>query len=367
MNTSEPRILHISSPLSWRGGEQQIAYLQAELAVKGIFQIIVCPLDSVMESYCKEHNIRYVSVKKRSSVDLGFAKAVKQICVDENINLMHAHDSHAHTFGVLSKVFYNNPANTILSRRVDFSVKKSWFSTFKYNHTSIKKIVCVSDAIKQIMLPAIADKSKLTVVHSGIDFAKFSTKKTSRLRTEYSLDPTLPIIANVGALAQQKDYFTFIDTAVILKQKGIKANFLGIGEGAQRAQIVAYAKDKGVADNFTLTGFRKDIAALFSEIDILLFSSETEGLGTTILDAFATKVPVVATDAGGIPELVKHLETGYLGKVKNPESLAEGVALLLNKPETKTQWVENAYRFVQNFSKAETAAKTLAIYREVLG
>ncbi len=366
MRNSIPRILHISSPLSWRGGEQQIAYLQEELAKQEVFQIIICPIGSVMESYCKENNIHYVSVKKRSSIDLGFAKALKKICVSEKINLMHAHDSHAHTFSVLSKVFYNNPANTILSRRVDFPVKKSWFSHFKYNHASVKKIICVSQAIKQIMLPAIADKTKLTVVHSGIDFNKFSAEKTNRLRTEFNLDPSLPLIANVGALAQQKDYFTFIDTMVLLLKNNVKANFLGIGEGAQRAEILAYAKEKKVSEYLTLTGFRTDVAQIFSELDILLFSSETEGLGTTILDAFATKVPVVATNAGGIPELVKHLKTGYLGAVKNPESLADGVQLFLNEPKIKSHVVKNAAQFVQGFNKAETATKTLAIYKAVL-
>jgi glycosyltransferase involved in cell wall biosynthesis len=366
MSITKPRILHISTPISWRGGEQQIAYLQAELQKQGLYQLIICPIGSEMEQYCKKENIEHLAIRKGSGLDLTFAAKLKKVCKQHSIDLMHAHDAHAHTFSVLSKVLFGNPVPIILARRVDFPVKKSWFSRFKYNHPGIKRIICVSHAIKDILSPSIKDQTKIEVVHSGIDLEKFKADKSKVLRNAFKVPEDVPIIANVGALAQQKDYFTFVDTMELLTQKGIKACFMGIGDGAQKAEILAYAKQKGLAGQLILTGFRKDLASIFNEIDILLFSSETEGLGTTILDAFAAKVAVVSTNAGGIPELVKHLETGYLGEVKNPGSLASGVELFLDNPEKCATIVAQASQFVKQFDKAQTALKTLDIYRATL-
>ena len=75
-----------------------------------------------------------------------------------------------------------------------------------------------------------------------------------------------------------------------------------------------------------MTGFRKDIPKILPELDIFLFSSKTEGLGTSLLDAFACQVPVVATNAGGVPELIIHEKTGLLSPTKDPQSLAKNVS-----------------------------------------
>lgn len=363
---TEPRIMHIISPLSWRGGEQQAVYLYEELHKMGVHQVFVCPSGSITETYCKKNGFNYRALKKRSPIDFIFAKNMRKICVEENINLMHPHDSHAHTFTILSKVFYNNPANIILERRVDFPISQNWFSRFKYNHASIKKILCVSNAIVDVMRPDIKNPAKMQVIYEGIDLNKFDAGAQGILRAEYNIPQERPIIANVAALAQQKDYFTFIDTVELLLKEGVDACFMGIGDGPQKAEIFAYAEKKGLKDKIVFTGFRTDIPKVLPEIDILLFSSETEGLGTTILDAYAAGVPIVTTNAGGIPELIKHRETAYLAEVKNPQSLASGVLAVLNEAGLAQQFRENGKQHVQQFSNTETARKTLEVYKTVL-
>jgi glycosyltransferase involved in cell wall biosynthesis len=358
--------MHIISPLSWRGGEQQAVYLYEELDKLGVHQVFVCPAGSITESYCKKNGFHYRALKKRSPIDFIFAKQMRNICEEENINLMHPHDSHAHTFSILSKVFYKNPADIILERRVDFPISKNWFSRFKYNHPSIKKILCVSKAIVEVMRPDIKDPDKMQVIYEGIDLTKFDGGAQGILRQEYSIPQERPIIANVAALAQQKDYFTFIDTVELLKREGVEACFMGIGDGPQKAEILAYAQQKNLDQDIIFTGFRTDIPHILPEVDILLFSSETEGLGTTILDAYAAGVPIVTTNAGGIPELIKHNETAYLGEVKNPTSLANGVLSILRNPALADKFRVNGKKHVQQYSNTATALKTLDVYKAVL-
>lgn len=143
-------------------------------------------------------------------------------------------------------------------------------------------------------------------------------------------------------------------------------HYVIVGEGPLENQLKEEVEKNNLKDIVHFIGFRKNVYELLPELNVLLLTSIEEGLGSVILDAFASKVPVVATNAGGIPELVKHEETGLIAPVKDHEKLAENVNRILNEPELKERLIINAYEFVQGFSKEKTAEKTLAVYREIL-
>lgn len=360
-----PRIAHVISPLSWRGGEQQAMYLYEELEKLGVFQIVLCAKGSATETYCESHGFRFRSYTKRLNIDPFFARFISRVCREEGIDIVHPHDSGAHTLCILAADLFSNRRPLVLHRRVDFPISSSWFSHYKYNHSSIRRIICVSEAVKVILQKDIRDRSVLRVVYDGIDVDAFDHPKGSLLRDEFHLAPDKPIVANIAALTQQKDFFTFIDTVALLEKDGVNAAYFAFGAGVQKEKLELYALEKGLQDKIRFAGFRKDIRAILPEIDVLLFSSETEGLGTTILDCFAAGVAVVSTDAGGIPEIMIHQKTGWMGKVKDPRSLAEGVIIALTQADTRRGWIEEGKKRVQQFRRSITAKETLDIYQEI--
>lgn len=97
------RILHISTARSWRGGEQQIAYLIAELAQQNTQQFVVCIKDAPFYHWCLANNIPVKGLKKRSSLDLSFASSLKKFSQKNKVAIWHAHDAHAHGFAVYAK------------------------------------------------------------------------------------------------------------------------------------------------------------------------------------------------------------------------------------------------------------------------
>jgi len=362
-------ILHLSSAKTWRGGEQQIAYLIEELQEQNIKQMVLCVKDAAFATWCEKQEVPFFAYKKRSSIDLKVAKQIRRIAKQESITHVHAHDSHAHTFAVLAAAFFGMKKPIVLSRRVDFPVKNNFLSHWKYNHDSIKKIICISRNIKQIIESAIVDQSKLTVVYSGVRPEKFATSKQvkNKLREEYKILNKKKIVANIAALADHKDYPTFVRTAEILSRKRSDLQFLIIGgDGGETQKIRQLIREKKLEKNIILTGFRADIVEVFPELDVLLFTSKEEGLGTTILDAFACKVPVVATQAGGIPEMVIHRQTGWLSAIGNAEHLAEGVEQVLEKKTLRDSLIANANVQLQNFTSKKMASAILAIYSTVV-
>jgi L-malate glycosyltransferase len=98
----------------------------------------------------------------------------------------------------------------------------------------------------------------------------------------------------------------------------------------------------------------------------LLFTSHSEGLGTSILDAMACNIPVVATRTGGIPEIVLHEHTGLLAPVKNAEELAECLHKIIGDSLYRRKLTHNAHTHVYNFTKQKMAILTYNIYQQVL-
>lgn len=359
------KVLHITSPKTWRGGEQQLTYLAEELRKKDIEQVIMCPFNSAVHRYCLKNHFSHVTYFKGFSANPMVAFRVFHLCKREGVDLIHVHDSHAHNFAILAAVLTNNRVPIIVSRRVDFPVGDTSLSMYKYNHAHIAKILCVSNAIMDVMRPSIEHPSRLAVVHSGIDLSRFDgVKKQDLLRKEFNISPDTKVIGNVAALAPHKDYPTFIRMAKKLIDEGMKAHFFGIGEGPSRKEVEQCIEAEGMEQHITLTGFRENIVDLLSSLDLFVISSKTEGLGTSILDAIACKVPVVATKAGGIVEVIQHEVNGLLAEVEDPDSLAEQVNRLIDDESLQQTYVAKGLELVQNFSKEQMAAKTLANYQD---
>ncbi|MCB9262316.1 MAG: glycosyltransferase family 4 protein [Flavobacteriales bacterium] len=356
-------ILHLSSPLSWRGGEQQLFYLFNGLKIKGIRQLVFCPENSILAT--KLADTDKILFEKKSGFDLNAAKMLKNMCAKNGVNLIHAHDSHSHTTAVLAALLFGNKPDIVLSRRVDFEIGKSWFSHYKYNFKKIKAIVCVSEAIRQIVLPKIKRTEMVKTVHSGVDSSKFFGVKKKNLKQELGIPTETKMVANVAALADHKDYPTFLRTAKNVLSKKQDVVFLIIGSGELEEELKEQAHNLKIANKVLFLGFRDDLPQLYPNFDLILFTSKTEGLGTSVLDAFANKIPVVATNAGGIPEMIINNETGLLAQIGDDLELSKLVIELLDNREKSMKLAENANQKLAEFSVENMVNKTYEIYQQI--
>ena len=359
------KVLHVSTPITWRGGEQQVAYLCQGLKKMDVEQAVICPLDSILSSKLKELEVQVIEFKSRGFLDTGLGKIIADTCKQHQFDLLHVHDSHAHSAAVVSAAMYGNKAPILVSRRVDFPVSKNIFSGWKYNHPSVKKIICVSEMIRSITAPAIRDHSKLIVIHSGIDLSKYENGSSHNLQQELFLPDEVKFVGNLSALADHKDYPTFLRAAALMVKVDPHIHFVIAGTGPEEVHIRQLVKDHHLDTNVHMLGFRRHPESIMKSLDVFMITSSTEGLGTIVLEAFAAGIPVVATRAGGIPEMVEHEVTGLLCDVGNAEKLKEAVMRLFQDTTLKEKLVANASVKVQGFSYETTAEKTFAVYEKV--
>jgi glycosyltransferase involved in cell wall biosynthesis len=357
--------VHATTQRGWRGGEQQILWLHRRLAALGARQRIVCPRGSELARRAAEAGAEVVEAPRRG-IDPRFAALVARAAAD---GLVHAHDAGAHAGAVIAAALLGSRSPVVLSRRVVFPIGRGPLTRWKYDHPAVRRILCCSAAVADGLRGAIRDPSRLRVVHDAIDPDRFAPGRgTGRLRRELGVGEGVPLVGTVAALTAEKDPLTFVEVAARLLGEGRTLRFAWVGEGPLRAEAEARCRALGIADRVAFTGFRDDVADLLPGLDLLLFTSRAEGLGTSVLDAQACRVPVVATAAGGIPEAVLDGETGLLAPPGDVAALAARAGRLVDDAALRARLAAAAERRVRDeFSLDALARRTLDAYAEALG
>ena len=364
------KILHLSTPGSWRGGEQQLAYLLEEFAAyDDLQQYLLCAAGGELHKRCHKPGIRSYGVGPGWFYQLRYVARLRSLILKLGVDLVHAHDARAHSLALLALVALPRPPHLVVARRVDFPVRSSWISQRKYTSPRVSRILCVSRCVEAVLRASVAGLTNTAVVHSGIDIARFQQPAIGEdLRRRFELAPNTKLVAQVAALTPQKDYPTFVNCVEAMLRARSDLFFLIVGSGELEVWLRTRLAASPARARVALLGFRSDLPAIFAQLDLLLMSSQTEGLGTTVLDAFAARVPVAATRAGGIGEMVRHEQTGLLADVGAAEQLAQAGLRLLADPDLARSLSAAAYELlVQEFSKATTARKTYQHYLELVG
>jgi glycosyltransferase involved in cell wall biosynthesis len=361
-------ILHISTPNTWRGGEQQVAYLVQALHEAGIHQGVLCPAGSALSTRTELRGVEVLAFQTRGPLGVLLARHIAHVARNGNYTLIHTHDSHAHTAAVLAATVFGMPLPIVVSRRVDFPVSPGPLSKWKYNHPAVRRILCVSDEIRKITAPAIRNKNMLAVIRSGVDASRYTTANgRESLRRELGLTPEARLVGNLSALADHKDYPTWLRAAARLYAQDSNLHFVIAGSGPEEREIRQLISEMGLTSCVYMLGFRADVAEVMTALDVFMISSKTEGLGTIVIEAFAAGVPVVATRAGGIPELVEDGINGILCPVGDEVALCASVRRIFEEPGLALRLGAAGKERAHRFSFRSTAAQTLEVYREVSG
>ncbi|MFM2368669.1 MAG: hypothetical protein RL619_969 [Bacteroidota bacterium] len=364
------RLIQVTVSKVWRGHEQKIIYLYEAFKEYGYVeeQWIICPSDSVIFEIATKKGMNVIPLNNKSEYDFSYAKKFSKIAKELNADLVFIHNSQSHTLTVLSSLFFGLKLPLVLCRtlikRVDTNILRKW----KYNYSGIKKIICVSYPVVNVLKYAVKDHSKLCVVGSVTDIDKFTkTQKTGILHKQYNIPSDYKVIGNIAAFTDFKDHRTWINTVAELVKRGVKAKYILIGEGSLENQIRNQISDLGLEDEIILTGFRKDIPEVLPEFDLFLFTSNNEPTGGVLLESYACRVPIVAANAGGIPEVVIDKQTGLLAEVGNPISFADKVEQMLNDKTLQENCILNGRKYlIENFTKEVIATKMINELNKVL-
>ncbi len=356
------KIAHINTEKTWRGGEQQMMNLVACLAELGHSNICFVRTGSALAERLKAAQIPTYEFRPIFEWDILSAKKLSGWLKRERIDVVHVHSSHAMVQAALARCFYEIPM--IATRRVDFHINKNPFSRWKYSR--MDRIVAISDAVREILLQDGIPAEKITVVRSGVD-AKQLACVVPLTKQAMGFPDDCILLGQVAALADHKDQPTLLAAISLLKEKFPKLRVALIGDGSLRSSLETLARQLKIFDVVRFLGFRSDAHAYLAGFDYFCLSSKEEGLGTSLIDAMLLRVPVIATRAGGIPELIEDGVTGFLSTPQNPVELAASIEkAILTDAVDKQRLLENAHRKALNFTAEATATQMEQVYRQIL-
>jgi glycosyltransferase involved in cell wall biosynthesis len=212
---------------------------------------------------------------------------------------------------------------------------------------------------------------KIDVIPNGVDPSRFDRLRCENLapfRARWAA-PEEALVFNVGRVVWEKGVQVLVEAVPRVLVSRPATKFVVAGTGGALETVRARAAQLGVEGHLTFTGFISDDERdrLFCVADCAVFPSLYEPFGIVALEAFAARVPVVASDVGGFSEIITNHETGILVSPNNPDSLAWGILHTLNHPEWSRARVENAYRVATTrYSWRAIAAQTIRCYEQVV-
>ncbi|MCH7959132.1 MAG: glycosyltransferase [Candidatus Hydrogenedentes bacterium] len=357
------KILHLDEQRGWRGGEQQASYLIRHSVSRGHEVFLAGRAGSPFLT--REHgaaDARRIGLPFRGEVDVFTARRIAQVVRAEGIDILHAHTSHAHGIACIARAWAGS-GKVIVSRRVDFVPKKHALNRLKYRLPD--QYIAISKPVADVLLKFGVPESKIAIVHSGIDPERLEVPALSRAELEIPDDALL--LGNVAALVGHKDQATLIAAMPEVLAAVPKAYLLIAGEGDKRVELENQIRELGLKDRVRLLGYRDDVPNLLRTFDMFVMSSREEGLGTSILDAMSCELPVVATAAGGIPDVVTNETTGLLVPTETPGALAAAIVRLAEDPPLASRLATQARRRVlERFTATRMAEGNLRVYETLL-
>lgn len=359
--------LQIDTARTWRGGQNQVLLTSRGLQARGHRVVVVAHPDGELRKRLPS-DIEVVPLVPRSEVDLPAAWRLSRVLRELQPDVVHAHDPHGVAVAATALSIASPPRRPALvaARRVDFHIKSNSFSRWKYRQ--VDRFVTASEAIRAMLLEDGIPPDRAVTVHEGVDIQRIVEAEPLNVREEYWFPPHSLIVGNIAALVGHKGQKHLVDAAAIVVREIPEARFLMLGEGELRPALEQQIRHLHVGQHVVLTGFRADVLRVLKGIDLFVMSSVTEGLGTSLLDAMAARRPIVATTAGGIPEVVVHGETGLLVPPRDHRMLASAILEMLRDGAQRARMAEAGFARVQSrFSVDRMVEATLRVYADAAG
>ncbi|MDQ7837672.1 MAG: glycosyltransferase [Thermodesulfobacteriota bacterium] len=349
-------IMQVIFTLDFGGAERLAASISKNLSEDG-FETSVCGLfgkeGPLAEAVKKEGiPIFYLNAGEKGKMKLW--REIYKLLKEQSVSILQVHGIYVLMHVLLParwagvKIVYTEHAKYSISK-----YKKMRFAA-KVMSYLVEKVICVSKNLKDFFVAELkVPQDKIEVIYNGVDVEKFKGKK-QELGKGVGTDKK-SVIGNVARLSDPKDHFTLLTAfshVLHVLDENHETILVVVGDGELRQEIEQRISILGLSDNVILLGKRDDIPELLAGFDIFVLSSKREGFPISILEAMACGKPVIATNVGGVSEILTDGVNGLVVPSENPDRLAGAILQLLKDKNLSERIAKNALETVkQYFSK----------------
>jgi len=350
----------------WSGGAKRLYLLCRELKNCNYNIHIICLPGSQIAIRAKKINISVHELKPITQFGLISLIRIILILKKEKIQLIDINSPKFYWLGLIAAKLIG--IKIIITRNVPFRKKgiKKLINRLLYN--SVDLIITISNYIKDVMIADYGKNLNIEVIYDGIDLKEFSGINIEKIRTQKRKEYKIfnkTVLGIIGRLDRIKGHKVAIQSLYLLKQKKYDVCLLIVGTGPKKIknELVKLITNLNLEQDVIFTDFYDNIIEILSAIDIVLTPSFEEGLGMNIIEALALNKPVIASNVGGIPEIIKNGVNGILVKPGDAYELANAVESLINSGYKNL--TQNTYEIIKNnFNIETTVLKYKNIYQK---
>lgn len=227
-------------------------------------------------------------------------------------------------------------------------------------------IIIPSESMRETLVNDYGLKNNFTVIPTGVNLEAYRSANGEKIRKKQHWEKDIVMIS-VGRLASEKNWPTLLNATALVLKDFPRFRLVLIGDGPDKKGLEDLAKELGIQKRITFTGSIRfsEIPAYMKAANLFGFASITETQGLATLEAMAAGLPVVAVDASGTRDILKHGQQGYLVE-NNAEALAAGIKKLLSNPDRMQKFAAAAYKKAQSFNIEKLTERLLAVYEQAI-
>ena len=359
------RIAHSESSLGWGGQEHRVLAELVGFQKRGCPVRLLAPEPAALFRRAQEAGIPTVPLNV-SKLRFPFnAVRLARWLRRERIEVLNPHSSRdGWLLGVAGRLA--RVPLIIRSRHIDVDYPNAWFSRHAFTTLADHLLTTSAKITAHFQASFGLADTRIATVPTGIDLARFSPVGP---RADLGKAPAgAPLVGMVSVLRSWKGHSTFLQAARQLRDSGFPARFVIVGDGPMRPALEKELAEARVAEFVTMAGHREDVPEVLRALDVLVIASTRhEGVPQIGLQALATKIPVVGSDVGGTPEIIRQGETGRNFPAGDAGALAQAVRATLAEAETNRAMCERGRSMVEQHHSLDAMLDQLdAIYRRYL-
>lgn len=362
------KILYVITGLGLGGAEKQVIQLADEMKSMGHEIFIVSLVGCATLLPQKDITVYQLEMKKNI---ISFALSIiklKHIIKKIKPDVVHSHMFHANIFSRITRLIVKFPKLICTAHNCNEGGRLRMFLYRITDRLATLSTNVSMEAVDSFISKGASTKDRMIVVYNGIDtdLFKFSLEDRISGREELGITDNSPILLSVGRFTEAKDYPNLLEMFSLLIKKythDLEPVLYIAGDGELLPSIKKYAVELGISDKVTFLGVRNDVRKLMCAADVFILSSEWEGFGLVVAEAMACELLVVATDCGGVKEVVGGV--GVLAPVKDPAYLACKTNKFLKMYNDEKEQREKLGRknILERYSLKIAVNKWLAIYQ----
>lgn len=354
----EMKVAIITSSVEPVGVATHVLNLACLLEGTDMLDAVICPAEGWLTEQLREKDLPYhvlnISYRPWCFISSNL-KLFLYLKSRQSLKVVHIHGRFPLFVSLLSMItlkklqFVVTVHQFLDSSRPGLFNWRNWLETVIWR-CSIKKICCVSEALKREVIQRIGPRyaDKVVVIKNWISPIGYDYNKLRVEAHTDEVDNEINVTA-VGRLSPEKGFDILVEAINILVEEGVNVKCDIIGNGPEKMKLASMINERSLNNCIQLLGPRTDVRMILPKYDCLIVPSRTESFGIVVLEAYEAGIPVVASNIPGLTEIVKDGKSGLLFEPGNPKLLAQRIMMLINNPELADSFVRYGKELVKSY------------------